>query len=161
MLRDPRWAFCGALLLVATAAGADTQQAAGAEGALLSNTRQLTLEGRRAGKGYFSADGGRMVFQPERDPANLFFQIDLLDFDTGDVERLASAEMAGLLTGTDGERKATAYVASVFDQLGPMPGGDGDSYFQPFTFTAGAETEVVVLRNGGPLSVPVVPGARE
>ena len=106
-LRDPRRAFCGVLLLVATAAGADTQQAA------------------------------------------------------GDVERLACAGMAGPLTGTDGERKATAYVASVFDQLGPMPGGDGDSYFQPFTFTAGAETEVVVLRNGGPLSVPVVPGARE
>ena len=53
------------------------------------------------------------------------------------VERLASEEMGGRLTGTEGARRATAYVASVFEQLGLQPGGEDGSYFQPFTFTAG------------------------
>ncbi|MEW8505114.1 MAG: M28 family peptidase [Candidatus Thiodiazotropha sp.] len=56
---------------------------------LLSNVRQLTFEGRRAGEGYFSADGGRMVFQSERDDGNPFYQIYLLDLETGDVERIS------------------------------------------------------------------------
>lgn len=44
----------------------------GNESTLLAKTRQLTFEGRRAGEGYFSADGSRMVFQSERDAANPF-----------------------------------------------------------------------------------------
>ena len=55
------------------------------ERVLISGTRQLTFEGKRAGEGYFSADGSRMVFQSERDSANPFFQIFLLDFQFGDV----------------------------------------------------------------------------
>jgi len=55
------------------------------------------------------------------------------------VVRLASDEMEGRLTGTAGERKATAYVASVFHQLGLTPAGDGGSYFQEFPFTAGVK----------------------
>lgn len=61
----------------------------GDESALLSNTRQLTFEGRRAGEGYFSADGTKMIFQSERDPANPFYQIYLMDLETGDVERVS------------------------------------------------------------------------
>ena len=57
---------------------------------LLSNTRQLTFEGRRAGEGYFSADGSRLVFQSERDPANPFYQIYLMDLETGDVDRVSA-----------------------------------------------------------------------
>jgi Tol biopolymer transport system component len=57
---------------------------------LLANPRQLTFSGKRAGEGYFSADGKRMVFQSERDPANPFYQIYLLDFATGDVRRLSN-----------------------------------------------------------------------
>jgi Tol biopolymer transport system component len=56
---------------------------------LLSKTRQLTFAGRRAGEGYFSADGRRMIFQSERDPANPFYQMYLLDLETGDIERLS------------------------------------------------------------------------
>ena len=52
-----------------------------AESDLLSNVRQITFEGRRAGEGYFSSDGKRMVFQSERDPANPFYQIYLTDLD--------------------------------------------------------------------------------
>ncbi|PUB77536.1 MAG: peptidase M28, partial [gamma proteobacterium symbiont of Ctena orbiculata] len=56
---------------------------------LLSNIRQLTFEGRRAGEGYFSADGSRMIFQSERDDANPFYQIYLMDLESGDVERIS------------------------------------------------------------------------
>ena len=56
---------------------------------LLFNTRQLTFAGRRAGEGYFSADGRRMIFQSERDATNPFYQIHLLDLETGDIERLS------------------------------------------------------------------------
>lgn len=59
------------------------------EGDFLSATRQLTFEGRRAGEGYFSADGSRMIFQSERDAVNPYYQIHLMDLETGDVERLS------------------------------------------------------------------------
>jgi len=51
----------------------------------LDGIRQLTFEGRRAGEGYFSPSGNQMVFQSERLEANPFFQIYVLDFETGDV----------------------------------------------------------------------------
>jgi Tol biopolymer transport system component len=59
------------------------------ESDFLTNIRQLTFEGRRAGEGYFSADGGRMVFQSEREPGNPFYQIYLMDLETGDQERIS------------------------------------------------------------------------
>ena len=55
----------------------------------LKNTRQLTYEGKRAGEGYFSKDGKAMIFQSEREPENPFFQIYLLDFETGDTNRVS------------------------------------------------------------------------
>jgi Tol biopolymer transport system component len=57
--------------------------------AFLTNARQLTLSGRRAGEGYFSADGKRMIFQSEREAANPFYQIYLLEFESGDIRRLS------------------------------------------------------------------------
>lgn len=60
-----------------------------AEARLLSSIRQLTFEGKRAGEGYFSRDGSRMVFQSEREGDNPFYQIYLLDLDTGDVARIS------------------------------------------------------------------------
>ena len=62
-------------------------EAARLEAGLISNTRQITFEGRRAGEGYFSADGTRMVFQSERDPSNPFYQIYVTDLETGDIEK--------------------------------------------------------------------------
>jgi len=59
------------------------------EGRLLSNIRQITFEGKRAGEGYFSADGKMLVFQSERDPANPFFQIFLMDLETGDTRQIS------------------------------------------------------------------------
>ncbi|MGF1503175.1 MAG: M28 family peptidase [Paracoccaceae bacterium] len=56
----------------------------------ISGARQLTFEGARAGEGYFSADGTRMIFQSEREPDNPFYQMYLLDLTTGDVERVST-----------------------------------------------------------------------
>lgn len=59
------------------------------EASFLSRSRRLTFEGRRAGEGYFSPDGSKMVLQSERHPGNPFYQIYLLDMETGDT-RLVS-----------------------------------------------------------------------
>ena len=67
----------------------DPRAATERETALLSGTRQLTIEGRRAGEGYFSPDGSEMVFQSEREPGNPFFQIYLMDLETGDIEQIS------------------------------------------------------------------------
>jgi Tol biopolymer transport system component len=70
-------------------ADSDPQTAAANEARLLSGTRQLTFEGRRAGEGYFSQDGTQLVFQSEREADNPFFQIYVMDRETGDVERIS------------------------------------------------------------------------
>ena len=56
----------------------------------LSNIRQLTYDGKRAGEGYFSEDGNALIFQSEREPDNPFYQIYLLDLHTGDTHRVST-----------------------------------------------------------------------
>lgn len=77
-----------ALLLTATPFAGWAEDEPG-ESDFLTRVRRLTFEGRRAGEGYFSPDGSRLVFQSERQPGNPFFQIYLLDMDTGE-SRLVS-----------------------------------------------------------------------
>ncbi|MFT4640573.1 MAG: Tol biopolymer transport system component [Verrucomicrobiales bacterium] len=60
-----------------------------AEATLLTNTRQVTFAGKRAGEGYFNADGTKLAFQSERDAENPFFQIYVMDLETGDVEKVS------------------------------------------------------------------------
>lgn len=60
-----------------------------AERDFLSRVRRLTVEGRRAGEGYWSPDGKRLVFQSEREPGNPFYQIYVLDLGTGDAKRIS------------------------------------------------------------------------
>ncbi len=55
---------------------------------------------------------------------------------TRHVAALTAPEMQGRLAGTDGERAATAYVASVFEALGLEPAGT-EGFFDPFEFSAG------------------------
>ncbi|MGB0507078.1 MAG: M20/M25/M40 family metallo-hydrolase [Pikeienuella sp.] len=55
----------------------------------ITNTRQLTFEGKRAGEGYYSADGSAMIFQSERDEANPFYKMFLMDLETGDVDQVS------------------------------------------------------------------------
>jgi Tol biopolymer transport system component len=56
----------------------------------LSRVRRLTVEGRRAGEGYWSPDGSRLVFQSERDGSNPFYQIYVMDLTSGDVKRISN-----------------------------------------------------------------------
>ena len=67
----------------------DPEAAKAKQAVLLGDVRQLTFAGKRAGEGYFSADGSRMVFQSERESSNPFFQIYLMDRETGDVNRVS------------------------------------------------------------------------
>ena len=53
------------------------------------------------------------------------------------VDYLCRDELEGRLTGTAGERLATAYVAAYMDNLGLEPAGDDGSWFQEFEFTSG------------------------
>src|SRR5690606_31377133 len=59
------------------------------ESTFLSRIRRLTVEGRRAGEGYWSSDGRKLVFQSEREPGNPFYQIYVLDFTTGETKRIS------------------------------------------------------------------------
>lgn len=69
--------FCGAFLNAAE------------ETDFLKNTHQLIFEGVRSGEGYFRPDGKALLFQSERDAANPFYQIYLLDLESGDARRVS------------------------------------------------------------------------
>ena len=77
------------LVVAAMALEALPTAALDTEAQLLTNTRQLTFEGRRAGEGYFAPDGKALIFQSEREPGNPFFQIYHLDLTTGDTHRIS------------------------------------------------------------------------
>src|SRR6195952_1663921 len=80
---------CLSLVLFLSATLTHAEIAVGDESALLTNVRQLTFEGKRSGEGYFSADGKKMIFQSEREAGNPFYQIYLLDLETGDTDRVS------------------------------------------------------------------------
>ena len=73
---------CLLLLFGSASLGAD-------ESDLLQGIRQLTFEGRRSGEGYFSGDGTKLIFQSEREKGNPFYQIYLMDLETGDTTRVS------------------------------------------------------------------------
>ena len=68
----------------------ETDANAAEESRFLSNIRQLTYDGKRAGEGYFSEDGNALIFQSEREPDNPFYQIYLLNLLTGDTHRVST-----------------------------------------------------------------------
>ena len=80
--------LCAAAVLLWSTVPVATQTQPG-ERDFLSRVRRLTVEGKRAGEGYWAPDGKRLVFQSERDPANPFYQIFVLDFATGDTKRIS------------------------------------------------------------------------
>jgi Tol biopolymer transport system component len=59
------------------------------ESRFITNARQLIFEGRRSGEGYFSPDGGKLIFQSEREEGNPFYQIYVLDLSSGDTTRVS------------------------------------------------------------------------
>ena len=79
--------FC--LLATFACVGAESPEKPRLEPAFLANVRQLTLEGRRSGEGYFSPDGKQLIFQSEREPGNPFYQIYILDLESGDTHRVS------------------------------------------------------------------------
>ncbi len=87
-----RAAVCAVALLALPGAEATVRAEDGGldEGAFLERTRRLIHVGRRSGEGYFSADGGLLVFQSERRPENPFYQIHLLDLATGDTREVST-----------------------------------------------------------------------
>ena len=90
--------------------------------------------GYRVGQGY--PDGGVPQHDPLAALSATAAEIRAADLQFH-IETLASEEMAGRLTGTAGERAATAYVAALFAEFGLVPAGDAGGYFQSFPFTAG------------------------
>jgi Tol biopolymer transport system component len=69
--------------------GAQPQPDSNPERQFLSRIRRLTVEGRRAGEGYWSPDGRRLVFQSEREPGNPFYQIYTVDLTSGQTFRIS------------------------------------------------------------------------
>src|ERR671928_443852 len=76
--------LCSFALVLLQAAPASYQ-----ERDFLTRIRRLTVDGKRAGEGYWSPDGKRLVFQSEREPGNPFYQIYTLDLTTGDTKRIS------------------------------------------------------------------------
>ena len=81
--------FLHIFLLLGLNLAVSADDAAEREERLLSSARQLTFAGKRAGEGYFSSDGKKMIFQSERSKDNPFFQIYLMDLETGDTQRIS------------------------------------------------------------------------
>lgn len=59
---------------------------------LIQNAKQITFVGSKSGEGYFSADGKKMVFQSEREPNNPFYQMFIMDLESGSVQRLSPGQ---------------------------------------------------------------------
>jgi Tol biopolymer transport system component len=57
---------------------------------LITNQKQLTFVGSRSGEGYFSADGKKMIYQSEREEGNPFYQIFILDLESGKSSRIST-----------------------------------------------------------------------
>jgi aminopeptidase YwaD len=76
------------------------------------------------------------------------------------VKFLASAELEGRMTGSEGERKAGDYAKNWFTKYSLLPAGESGTYFQHFDATVGltntADTSLVVhLSNGKTLEAKV------
>jgi TolB protein len=56
----------------------------------LKNIKQVTFNFLRAGEGYFSPDGNKVIFQAEeKDTGNPFYQIFVLELATGKFQRIS------------------------------------------------------------------------
>lgn len=85
-----RWGRIALLLLLPlVCAGASAADDPAQEKRFISNARQLVLEGKRSGEGYFSGDGRKLIFQSERESGNPFYQQYILDFETGETTRVS------------------------------------------------------------------------
>lgn len=84
----PSRASCG-LFASGCFAQQDTDQNKVDESRFISDIYQLTYAGKRSGEGYYSADGKRMIFQAEIEPDNPFYQMYVMDLESGETERVS------------------------------------------------------------------------
>lgn len=56
---------------------------------LVTNERQLTFVGSKSGEGYFSPDATKMIFQSERSQSNPFYQMFIMDLQTGKTKKVS------------------------------------------------------------------------
>jgi Tol biopolymer transport system component len=78
------------LISLSLAAGADPENWKEAEAVHLKNIKQVTFDYLRAGEGYFSPDGTKIIFQAEeKDTGNPFYQIFVMDLNTGKAVRVS------------------------------------------------------------------------
>ena len=75
------------------------------------------------------------------------------------VEFLASDQLEGRNTGSEGHRKAAEYVASQFDRNGLRPAGER-GYIQPVKFRTIELDEEPGLPDGQKVTVSIVPSSR-
>src|SRR5580698_7526103 len=82
-------------LLITTAftLGGQTDDWNTQEEAHLKNIKQVTFNFVRAGEGYFSPDGKKIIFQAEeKDTGNPFYQIFVLELDSGKFHRISPGQ---------------------------------------------------------------------
>lgn len=71
---------------------------------------------------------------------------------TAHIKYLASDELEGRMTGSEGNAKAARYIAEQFKKVGLVPLGDSGTYFQYFSFPSGVlpgESNSLVLSLNG------------
>lgn len=59
---------------------------------VITKAKQLTFVGPRSGEGYFSQDGKKMIFQSERESGNPFYQMYILDLESGKTTRVSTGK---------------------------------------------------------------------
>jgi Tol biopolymer transport system component len=79
------WTVCACLFLAAQPAE-DWRKL---EAVHLKNVKQVTYDYLRAGEGYFSPDGTRIIFQAEEKGENPFYQMFVMDLKTGATRRVS------------------------------------------------------------------------
>src|SRR5215211_6994260 len=78
------------LLSLALTPAADPNDWKASEEAHLKNIKQVTFDFVRAGEGYFSPNGTKIIFQAEeKDTGNPFYQIFVMDLKTGKATRVS------------------------------------------------------------------------
>jgi Tol biopolymer transport system component len=79
------WSVCACLCLIAQGDGDWQKQ----ETVYLKNIRQVTSDFVRAGEGYFSPDGTKIIFQAEEKGDNPFYQMFVMDLKSGATRRVS------------------------------------------------------------------------
>ena len=102
---------------------ADWNHAAAVEALAVETINEAELAGAIK-----SGQGAADTTSPSFDQADFIKHIDFL----------CRKELGGRMTGSTGERKATAYVAAYLDSLGIKPAGDQGGWYQNFKFPAGS-----------------------